>query len=84
MKKKVKQTKVKKKVSRAKTRDPIITHEKYDRDDMVELKLDNLDGTTHKYLHNLMMEGSYGSISEVVRDIFRRQMLGDPPSSRPP
>lgn len=79
MKNKIKQPKAKKKTSSRKTKEAVLTHEKYDRDDMVEIKIEDLDATTHNYLHDLMMKGSYGSISEVIRDIFRRQMLGDPP-----
>ena len=55
------------------------THEKYDRDDMVEIQIEDMDPKAMKHLKKIMMGGGYGSINEVIRDVLRRQILGDPP-----
>jgi len=87
MVKKVVKSKVKKSpVKKAKkvTKKPVLTSEKYDRDDMVSIDVSDMDGSTLARLKTLMFDGGYGSISEVVRDIFRRLLRGEaPPSALP-
>lgn len=79
VKKVVKKVKTTPKKGKKVTKKLKLTSEPYDRDDMVSVELNDLDLDTYTKLKNLMLKGGYGSISEVVRDIFRRLMLGDPP-----